>query len=216
MDCFCLGIPIGTITIDIINTIRNDPLIIFYQAGTTSYVCWNVVLEVGCLKPIFDRWMASAPWTALLASFQRLSNMTGVSTKFTFGNIRVYLKYSLSVPSNLISTIFLSPDNICYGIQIQNVNQTIINAVRNTRNIILYISGDSHYLTHRVSICTGALKPEFDAWFISINVATLINEINYVLTSVQRKNIGILDLKLYGQYQMNYPYAIKIQHYAHS
>jgi len=88
--------------------------------------------------------------------------------------------------------------------------------VRNTRNIILYISGDSHYLTHRVSICTGALKPEFDAWFISINVATLINEINYVLTSVQRKNIGILDLKLYGQYQMNYPYAIKIQHYAHS
>lgn len=216
MDCFCLGIPIGTITTDIINSIKNDPLIIFYQAGTTSYVCWSVVLKVGCFKMVFDRWMGSAPWTALLASFQRLSNMTGINTKLTFGSIRVYLKYSLSVPLNLRTTVFLSPDTICYGIRIQNINQTIIDAVRNTQNLVLYVSGDSHYLTYRVAMCTGALKPEIDAWHRTIDIITLTNEINYVLTSAQRKNISALDLKLYGRYQLSYPYAVKIQYYSQS
>lgn len=216
MDCFCLGIPIGTITTDIINTIKNDPLIIFYQAGTTSYVCWNVVLNVGCLKPTFDRWMATAPWTELLKSFQRLSDMTGVVTKLNFGNIRVYLKYALSVPSNLRTTVFVSPDSICYGIKIKNINQTIIDAVRNTPNLILYVSGDSHYLTHIISICTGSLKPEIDSWFRNIDLISLTNRINSVLTSAQRKNISVFDLKLYGRYQLSYPYANKIQFYSQS
>lgn len=214
MDCFCLGIPIETITTDVINAIKNNPSIIFYQAGNTSYVVWNVVLEVGCLKPIFDRWMSKAPWTALLESFQRLNNLTGSNQRLTFGNIRVYLKYAISIPPNLRSTITLFPDMISYGIQIKNVNQIIIDAVRNTQNLELYVSGDSFYLTHRVMIITGVLKPIMDGWFLNIDSISLVNEINHVLTTAGRKNINLSNLKLYGKYQLSYPYALKIQHYA--
>lgn len=216
MECFCLGIPIITITTDMINAIRNDPLIIFYQSGNTSYVTWNVVLEVGCLKLLFDKWMSKAPWTQLLASFQRLNHLAGSDKKLTFGNIRVYIKYAISIPASLRDTVQISPDYMTYGIRIKNVNQTIIDAVGNTRNLQLYVSGDSYYLTHRTMACMGILKPEIDVWFRGIDPIALTTEINYVLTTDRRKNIDVLHLRLYGKYQLSYPYAVKIKHYCHN
>jgi hypothetical protein len=216
MDCFCLGMPIATISTDVLNAIRNDPLIIFYQAGNTSYVTWNVVLEVGCLKPIFNTWLSKAPWTNLMASFQRLSHLSGSDRILNFGNIRVYLKYAISIPPNLRDAVQIGPDFITYGIRVRNVTQTMIDAVRITQNLQLYASGDSHYLAYRAMACTGLLKPEIDIWYNEVNPLLILAEINEVLTAAGRKNIDILQLRLYGKYQLTYPYVVKIQHYAQS
>lgn len=213
MDSFCLGIPINTITTDIIHAIKNNPLIIFYQAGNFSYVVWNVVLPVGCTYPTFCQWMSKAPWTELLNIFRRLNAMTGSSHTLTYGNIRVYLKYPIAIPESLRSTVNIESDMICFGIQLKNINENIINHVRNSPNLVLYLSGESFYLTHRISTNTGVLKPEFDMWFRLIDPITLLMEINHVLTSDNRDPKILADLRLYGKYQLTYPYASKIKFY---
>jgi hypothetical protein len=215
MECFCLGIPIITTTVEMINAIKNDPLIIFYKSGNSSYVVWHVVLPVGCLKEVFDKWMSKAPWTALLESFRRLNVLAGSSQQLTFGNIRVYIKYSLILPESF-STVSLSPDTLCYGIKIRDVDQNIIESVRNSYNLILFSSGDNYYLTHRTGAGVGILKPYIDEWYNLINKDMLLSEINQVLTVNNRKNITALQLRLYGKYQLTYPFVHKIRYYAHN
>lgn len=216
MDCFCLGIQIETITTEILNCIKLDPLIIFYQSGTVCYVVWCVVLPVGCHKWTFDRWVATAPWTALLASLQRLQSMTTSTERLNFGNIRVYLKYALIIPQQLRNEIVIATDKICYGIKIFNVNDTIVRAVENSRYLMLYVSGDHFFLTHKLVTDVGVLKMNIDQWFNMISTSELVDEINQVLTSDNRKNITLLNLRLYGKYQLSSPYVAKIRFYSQS
>lgn len=216
MECFTLGISIVVINNDMVNYIKNNPDILFYSSGVTSYICWNVMIPVGCLKLVFDRWLISAPWTKLLTSFRELNEMTGTITtpQITYGNIRVYLKYSSLLPNNLRGIVPVSQDMISYGIKIRNTNQNIIDAVNRSENLQLYISGEEFYLAWMNNIETGSLKVNIDAWLNNIPVNLLVDEINRVLSADNRKNINILSLRLYGKYQLSYPYASKIKLFA--
>jgi hypothetical protein len=93
LEGVALGVRLLIINDQILETIKHEPLLIYYASGESNYVAWKVILANGQRKLELEQWMVSAPWMELQNAINRVAVAAGDQPNLNFGSLRIYAKY---------------------------------------------------------------------------------------------------------------------------
>lgn len=197
MESFTLGIRLGSINQEILDAIRNEPLLIYYNSGISHIAAWNTLLETGSTIKQLTDWLISAPWSNLVDAINRIKNIIDPNIeKLNHGSLRIYIKYPFISQSQTIT------DKIAFGIRINKPTKEMIDTVKFP--IRYYESGERYYIVWDIVTDVGCKKVNIDRWIELIDYDQVIAKINAFLNLGSKKTITIDDFRL----QISYPFKM--------